>query len=221
MPTFLQIAFDWLATIHAELYLIAGLMAVIWAASEVVVAYPERPAQALWTRGAALLMLANALFACLVLAAALGLIPGSDSFWMALGVGLSWQAVLRSGINMQIPVSATAGEESEGVGVPLNELYSRLQGFCVGQIERQLLGNRVSLMEQSIEQLETADLTHIARLVTAISEDPNQAEQYIQKIESKADLSEERREIMLILLILNNGGRGVLRQRLREKRRGS
>jgi len=220
MHTFFQIAFDWLATVRADLYLVTGLMAVIWAASEVVVAYPERPVQAFWTRGAWLLMIANALFACLVLAASLGLIPDSSSFWMALGVGLSWQAVLRSGINMQIPVSSTAGEESEGVGVPLNELYSRLQGFCVGQIERQLLGSRVTLMEQAIAHLDTPDLTHIARLVTTMTENPHQAEQYIQKIVSSPDLSDERREIMLILLILNNGGRDVLRKRLREKRRG-
>lgn len=220
MPPFLRIAFDWLTTPPGGLYLITALMAMIWAASEVVVAYPERPTQALWTDGAWLLMVANALFACLVLGAALGLIPGSASFWMALGVGLSWQAVLRSGINMQIPVSATAGEESEGVGVPLNELYSRLQGFCVGQIERHLLGDRVALMEQAIAELDTSHLIHVARLVTAMAENPNQAEQYIQKIESSPDLSDERREIMLILLILDHGGADVLRQRVKEKRSG-
>jgi len=219
MPILLQSIFDWLVAVHAELYLVTALMAMVWAASEVVVAYPGRPAQALWTRGSWLLMVANALFACVVLGAALGLIPGSSSFWMALGVGLSWQAVLRSGINMQIPISSTAGEESEGVGVPLNELYSRLQSFCVGQIERQLLGSRVTLIEKAVAHLDVTDLAHIARLVTTMADNPTEAEQYIQKIASSADLSDERREIMLILLVLNNGGRDVLRKRVKEKRK--
>jgi hypothetical protein len=219
MPTLLQSIFDWLVAVHAELYLVTALMAMVWAGSEVIVAYPGRPAQALWTRGSWLLMVANAFFACVVLGAALGLIPGSSSFWMALGVGLSWQTVLRSGINMQIPISSTAGEESEGVGVPLNELYSRLQSFCVGQIERQLLGSRVTLIEKAIAHLDVTDLARIARLVTTMADKPKEAEQYIQKIASSADLSDERREIMLILLVLNNGGRDVLRKRVKEKRK--
>ncbi len=218
MPIFLQTALDWLTMARAGPYVITALIAMVWAASEVVVAYPEQPLQALWTGGAWLLMLANALFACLVLGAALGLIPGSRSAWMALGVGLSWQAVLRSGINLEIPVSATAGRESEGVGVPLDELYSRLQGFCVGQIERHLLGDRVTLMERAIAELDASDLAHVARLVTAMADDPSQAEAYIQRIVSNSEFSDERRGIMLILLILDNGGADVLRKRVKEKR---
>lgn len=73
---------------------------------------------------------------------------------------------------MQIPVSSTADGGSEGVGAPLNELRSRLQGFCVGQVERHLLGDRVNLMERAIARLDMCDLIHVARLVTATSGDP-------------------------------------------------
>ncbi len=217
MQTFLAVI-AWLDAMRADLYSVTGIMALLWAASEVMIAYPERPMQALRTGGAWLLMTANALFACLVLAAALALIPGSTSVWMALGVGLSWQAMLRGGINVQVPIPSTAGA-SEGLGVPLNELYSRLQSFCVGQIQRQLIGDRISLMEQAIARLDLSDLGRLARLVTAtMAESPAEAEQYIQKIESDARLSDERREILLISLILDNGGAEILRKRAKEQR---
>lgn len=220
MQTFLPAVAAWLAAVRADLYLTAGAMALLWAASEVVVAYPDQPLRALRTGGAWLLMIANAFFACLALAAALALIPDSTSGWMALGVGLSWQTMLRGGINIQpLPISSSAGA-AEGLGVPLNELYSRLQGFCVGQIQRHLVGERVSLMEQAIAQLEAPDLARIARLVTAaLAEATAETEQYIQKIETTDTLSEERREIMLILLILDNGGADILRERLKEQRK--
>ena len=218
MPTFLPTVAAWLAAVRADLYVTTGAMALLWAASEVVVAYPDQPTRALRTGGAWLLMIANAFFACLALAAALALIPGSASGWMALGVGLSWQTMLRGGINLQVPIPSMTSGASEGLGVPLNELYARLQGFCVGQIQRHLIGGRVSLMEQAIAHLGAPDLARIARLVTtALSEATAETEQYIQRIETTDTLSDERREIMLILLILDNGGTDILRKRLKER----
>jgi hypothetical protein len=220
MPIILPSIATWLAAVHADLYAITAGMALVWAASEVIIGYPERPVRALWTRGAWLLMLANALFACLALAASLTLVPGSASAWMALGVGLSWQAMLRGGINIQpLPLSATPeAEREQGLGVPLNELYSRLQSFCVGQIQRQLVGERVTLMERAIAKLEMADLARMARmLIAALAVSVAEAEQYIQRIETDPNLPEERREIMLISLILDNGGGDILRQRVKEQ----
>lgn len=218
MQTFLQAALHWLATIRAELYLLTGVMAMLWAASEVVVGYPEQPVRALRTGGAWLLMLANALFACLALAAALALIPGSASWWMALGVGLSWQAMLRGGINIQpLPISSAVGA-SEGLGVPLNELYSRLQAFCVGQIQRSLVGERVALMERAIAKLDIPELARIARLVTAAQAVP-EAESYIQRLETDDSRPSEQREILLISLIISNHGAEILRGWVRERRK--
>jgi hypothetical protein len=227
MPFFLQALFDWFELVHADLYAVTALIAIVWAASEVIVGYPEQPSQALWTWGAWLLFILNAVFACFVLAASLALVPNSESIWLALGVGLSWQAMLRGGINIQpLPISSVGGERSEeSLGVPLNELYTRLQSFCVGQIQRQLVGRRISLMEHAIEKLEVPQLARTARLVmAAMGEATDQAEQYIQKIETTDSLSEERKEIMLISLILDKGAEDTLRQHAREsereKRRG-
>lgn len=222
MPTILQSIATWLAAVHAELYVTTAGMALIWAASEVIIGYPEQPVRALWTWGAWLLMFANALFACIALAASLALVPGSASAWMALGVGLSWQAMLRGGINIQpLPISAAPeAERAQGLGVPLNELYSRLQSFCVGQIQRQLVGERVTLMERAIAKLEVADLARMARMLTAaLAVSVAEAEQYIQRIETDPNLPEERREIMLISLILDNGGDDILRQRVKQSKK--
>lgn len=218
MQTFLQAALHWLATIRAELYLVTGVMSVLWAASEVVVGYPDQPVRALRTGGAWLLMIANALFACLALAAALALVPGSASWWMALGVGLSWQAMLRGGINIQpLPISSAAGATEE-LGVPLNELYSRLQAFCVGQIQRSLVGERVALMERAIAKLDIPELARIARLVTTAQAIP-EAESYIQRVETDESRPQEQREILLISLIISNRGADVLQARVREQRK--
>lgn len=218
MQTFFQAALHWLATIRAELYLVTGVMSVFWAASEVVVGYPDQPVRALRTGGAWLLMIANALFACLALAAALALVPGSASWWMALGVGLSWQAMLRGGINIQpLPISSAAGA-TEGLGVPLNELYSRLQAFCVGQIQRSLVGERVALMERAIAKLDIPELARIARLVTTAQAIP-EAESYIQRVETDESRPSEQREILLISLIISNRGADVLQARVREQRK--
>jgi hypothetical protein len=218
MQSFLQAMFTWMAAARADLYVITSVIAVIWAASEVIVGYPEQPVRALRTGGALLLMVANALFACIALALALALIPGSESIWMAMGVGLSWQAMLRGGINMQpLPASSVAGA-SEGLGVPLNELYTRLQEFCVGQIQRYLVGERVTMMEQVIDKLDMAELARIARLVTtALAE--AEAEPYIQKIESDESRTQEQREILLISLILSNHGADILHERVMKQRK--
>jgi hypothetical protein len=218
MQTFLQAVFAWTAAARVDLYVITSVIAVIWAASEVIVGYPEQPVRALRTGGALLLMVANALFACIALALALALIPGSESIWMAMGVGLSWQAMLRGGINMQpLPASSVAGA-SEGLGVPLNELYTRLQEFCVGQIQRYLVGERVTMMEQVIDKLDMAELARIARLVTtALAE--AEAEPYIQRIESDESRTHEQREILLISLILSNHGSDILSERVKGQRK--
>jgi hypothetical protein len=221
MLIFLQSFAVWLAAVRADLYTITAVMAMAWAASEVVVGYPDQPVRALRTWGAWLLMAANAFFACLALAASLALIPNSASVWLALGVGLSWQAMLRGGINIQpLPISSSASA-AEGMGVPLNELYARLQGFCVGQIQRYLVGERVALMERVITQLDVADLARIARLVTAALGDATpEVEQYIRRLETDENRSQEQREIMLISLILSNRGSDILRKRVKEQRQG-
>jgi len=221
MPAFLESAWAWFQGVHGVLYLVTALIAIVWAASEVIVGSPERPAQALWTWGAWLLFLLNALFACLVLAASMPLTE-STSIWLALGVGLSWQAMLRGGINIQpLPISSVPGEQAEkGLGVPLNELYSRLQTFCVGQIQRQLMGRRIDVIERSIQALEAAELAHLARLVSAALGDATaDAEQYIRRLETDTELSPERKEILLITLVLDKGGEGTLRKAIRRYRR--
>ena len=75
MPPLLEALFVWLEQVHGDLFAVTAVIAIIWATSEVIVGYPERPAQALWTWGAWLLFVINAVFACLVLAASLTLVP--------------------------------------------------------------------------------------------------------------------------------------------------
>ncbi|MCP4537597.1 MAG: hypothetical protein GY832_10655 [Chloroflexi bacterium] len=218
MPIILQTILGWMMAVRADLYVLTALIAVIWAVGEVITGYPEQPVRALRTGGALLLMVANATFACMALSLALTLVPGSESIWLAVGVGFSWQAMLRGGINVQpLPASSVSGA-SEGLGVPLNELYTRLQEFCVGQIQRHLVGERVALMERVINKLDISELARIARLVTTALSDV-EAGPYIQRIESDQSRTQEQQEILLISLILANHGADILRERVKGQRK--
>jgi len=83
-------------------------------------------------------LILNALFACLALAVTLALDPQATSPWVALGVGLVWQTLIRTRFNFIQPLPGEGA--SEGVGIPINELYNRLQDFCRRQIDREIVG---------------------------------------------------------------------------------
>jgi len=153
----------WFASWHAELYLITALMALVWATSEIVSTFAADPGRAMRTRGAALLLILNALFACLALAVTLALDPQATSPWVALGVGLVWQTLIRTRFNFIQPLPGEGA--SEGVGIPINELYNRLQDFCRRQIDREIVGERLRLIEQAVDQLDLQMLARRARLV--------------------------------------------------------
>ncbi len=222
MSPFWQAISIWAATAHLNLYVLTALIAIFWAVSEVIVGSPRRPAEALGTWGAWMLLFLNALFACVVLALVLSLVPESTSLWLALAVGLGWQAMLRGGINLQpLPLSAEAGAQGS-LGVPLNELYTRLQTFCVNQIRQQMFGRRISFLEHSVEELDLPELARAARLtMAAAGKSPAETEAYIQRLLTTNTIPEETKEIMFILMVVDEGGEPTLRRHIRRKQRHS
>lgn len=216
----------WLAAVHAEWYVVTASLGLIWAALEVAMTYEEEAGRALRTGGAWLLMATNAILACLVLAMTLHLLNNAGSLWLALSVGFGWQAVLRSGINVQpLPLpGGKAGEggldegAEEGLSIPLNEFYARIQRLCRRQINREIVSERVILVSEAVNVLTVEELAHEARVLmgsfppATLERDP---QDYITKIE-QSDQLEELKEIMLIALILNYGGRGALQRILRQ-----
>lgn len=221
----------WLVAVHAEWYVVTALLGVIWAALEVATTYEEEAGRALRTGGAWLLMVTNAVLACLVLAMTLRLLNNAGSLWLALSVGFGWQAVLRSGINVQ-PLPLPTGKnlaasneeyEEEGLSIPLNEFYARIQRLCRRQINREIVSERVILVSEAVNVLDVKELAHEARVLmgsfppATLEGDP---QAYITKIE-QSDQLEELKEIMLIALILNYGGRGALQRILRQGKKNA
>ena len=206
----------WLASWHAELYMITGFMALVWAASEIVSTFAADPGRAMRTQGAALLLVMNVLFACLALAGVLSLAPQSATPWTALGVGLAWQTLIRTRFNVIQPLPGEGS--SEGIGIPFNELYNRLQSFCRRQIDQEIVGERLRLIEQAVDRFGLDMLARRARLVlmSLVATSPGgNPDQYVQKI-LDSDVSEESKEMLLIVTIINYGGPAILRDMLRK-----
>jgi hypothetical protein len=212
----------WLSSWHAELYLITGVLAVVWAMTEIASTFAVDPGRALRTRGAAILLIVNAVFACLALAATLALDPKAATPWLALGVGLAWQTFIRTRLNFIQPLPGEGARES--VGIPFNELYTRLQDFCRRQIDREIVGERVRLIEMAVDQLDLQTLARRARLVLSSSvvaggkaEADGNTPEYIDKILNDTAMADEAKEIMLIATIIEYGGTGFLRETLRKE----
>lgn len=49
MQIFLQAILDWMTAVRVDLYVLTGVIAVIWAVSAVITGYPEQPVRALRT----------------------------------------------------------------------------------------------------------------------------------------------------------------------------
>lgn len=221
---------SWLVSVNAGWYLLTGFIAIMWAMLEVATTYEEEAGRALRTKGAFFLMLVNAVLACLALGASLQLLEGPVSVWLALGVGFGWQAILRSGINIQpLPLTGgqghvtAAGEEAEAgekLGIPLDEFYARVQRLSRRQINRDIVNERVELVSEAVDKLAVDDLVYEARVLmgsfppAAIEGDP---QAFIDRIRD-SDRPDELKEMMLISLILEYGGRGALKRILRKNR---
>jgi len=102
--------------------------------------------------------------------------------------------------------------------IPINELYNRLQDFCRRQIDREIVGERLRLIEQAVDQLDLQMLARRARLVltSLVATGPGgNPDEYVKKI-LDSDVTDESKEILLIVTILNFGGPAILRDMLRK-----
>jgi len=151
-------------------------------------------------------------FALLVYALVRFLAPAQTTPWpLALAVGVGWQALLRTHINLLQPLNPEAGE---AVALSLADLYGRFQRFCRRQIDRTLAGERMSLLEQAL-RLPPEELEREVRIYAYASalHPPEKVEEYIGKLQ---DYGSEQRALLLASYLLREGGYGLLKGRLRE-----
>ena len=201
------------------LYLIASGVSFALALSEVIVTFEREPLRALRTGGALLLGLINAALAALCLAGLRSLIPGLDSPWVALAVGLGLPGLARTRFTLFKPLPGAP--ESLDVEIGLAQLYERLQRFARRRIDLTLTREVASLLDAAVRQLPLDDLARRARILmqTQVTAPPEQREGYVERILTAEGYDETRRKTMLAVIVLDAGGRRMLEEMLRARRR--
>lgn len=198
-------------------YLLVAGLAAVWALAEILQTFSGDVPRALRTWWSGLLVGVNVAFALLVYALVRFLAPAQVSPWpLALAVGVGWQALLRTHINLLQPLNP---EADEAVALSLADLYSRFQRFCRHQIDRTLAVERMSLLEQAL-QLPPKELERQVRIYAYASalHPPERVERYIEKLQAHGS---EQRSLLLASYLLREGGYSLFKGRLRELERAA
>jgi hypothetical protein len=193
-------------------YLLVAGLAVVWALAEILQTFSGDVPRALRTWWSWLLVSVNVAFALLVYAFVRFLVPAQTTPWpVALGVGVGWQALLRTRVNLLQPLNPEAGES---VALSLADLYSRLQRFCRRQIDRTLAGERMNLLERAL-RLPPEKLEREVRIYAYASalHPPEKVEAYIEKLQGH---DADRQALLLASYLLREGGYALLKGRLQE-----
>ncbi len=193
-------------------YLLVVGLAAAWALAEILQTFSGDVPRAVRTWWSALLVGVNMAFALPVYAFARLLVPAEGTSWpLALAVGVGWQALLRTRINLLQPLNPETGE---AVAVSLASLYSRFQQFCRGQIDRTLAGERMNLLERAL-RLPPEKLEREVRIYAYASaiHSHEEVERFIAKLQ---DHDRERQALLLASYLLREGGYALLKGRLRE-----
>lgn len=183
-------------------YALAGVLSILWGMVELAQTFESDLKRALWNLWAALFLAGNLLLAegvMLVLDLSLG--QGLDQrLLMGVGVGVGWQALLRTRINLFQPL----GEGREAVTLSVLDFYRRFQRFCWRQIDRSLIFKRMSLLDEA-SRLPLDYLERQVRLrwhASMLSRDQNREAEFWQRLQ---ELPEDRRRLYLASSLLREG----------------
>lgn len=191
------------------IYLVTAILSMVWAASEIISAFETTPVRALLTRGAWLLMLTNALFACLALMAVLEVVPNAaDTLLTAFAVGFGWQALVRSQINVFRPLPGVPGGQE--LMVPVDKVYARIQHFVRRSIDQSLAQDRTQLLEDALA-LDVATLKRQIQLMSyGLTEmDPQEVQNWLQAMDGRQLSDYERKMLLASKLIEVSGVQGA------------
>lgn len=191
------------------LYVVTAVLSIIWAASEIISTFEATPIRALFTRGAWLLMLTNAFFACLALLAVLQIVPdAADNLLTAFAVGFGWQALVRSQISVFRPLPGEPG--GQGLVVPVDEVYGRIQHFVRRSIDQSLARERTKLLSEALA-LDVATLKQQVELMSyGLTEmDPTEVQNWLQAMDSRPMTDNERKMLLASKLIETSGAQGL------------
>ena len=184
--------------------LVIGL-ALFWALAEVLRTFEKDPVRALkngWTWAfIGFNMLFSALVYLVVRLLPIASLQSMDPLLLALVVGVGWQTLLRTNINLIQPLNP---EVSKAIAISVAEQYGRLQGFFMTRIGQSLLDERQHWLFRAIA-LPVQDLEQSLRVTNSVAlvDRRKDIEAYIEKTKQ---LPEDQRKVRLAQLLLDIAG---------------
>lgn len=218
-PSDLFMSPNWVPAVQSQLrailtvispYFGVALLGTVVAIAELASTFPTYPREALRTRWARILVLVNVVAAILALIIARVTVPETNPVLLVIGVGVGFQAIIRTRFVLARAMGTEEGGENE-VSLNLGWLYEQFQHLCRTQIDLELMKNRRTAVTQILQYYPTiaelydiAYYTIIARATLTPEEEKTRIEQLQTLIDPKAPEQFSRNSIALT--ILENGG---------------
>ncbi len=207
---------------HVLLVLVAAAVGFVWGLSEIVGAFKFDTRRALATGGAWLLLLTNAFAAGGIYLFIATLIPGLDTWYSALLIGLAWPTVIRNAniklaASMQAAPSLNEAGDREAAAIRFEQIYANFQNLARQMINAALTRQRIKLVTRST-RLDLTRLEGHAR--TLLRASPLQGgdmpgDDYIDKIMQLN--TDEIKKVGLAVFILEKFGREALDDFIRQQ----
>jgi len=189
----------------AAFYLLVMALAMFWAVAEVLRSFENDPVRALRNGWTWVFFGVNAGFSALVYLIFQFLpipsIQSLDPRLLALLVGVGWQTLLRTNINIIQPLNPEIGK---AVALSIADQYARVQGFFLKRIDLSLAEDRMQWLIRAID-LPVAALEDSLRVFDSAvqTEQQEDIEAYIEKTKQ---LPEKQRKLRLANLLLDRAG---------------
>ena len=149
-----------LALIQLGPFVLVALLGAVVGFSEIVATFANYPREALRTRWAQFLVLVNLTAAALAFWIARTYAPSADLVMTIIGVGLGFQALIRTRF---IIAKEFSGKGSSDISLNLGWLYDQFQNLCKNQIDLELMKGRRTAVTRLLERFpKIGDLKDIA-----------------------------------------------------------
>lgn len=153
----------WIFLSLAGPYLFVGLLGAIVGIAELTATFQTYPREALATSWAKLLIFVNAISAILALLIVQAAFPNGNTFIQLLGVGVGFQAIIRTNFVLAKPMGTREGEQTGEVSINLGWLYDQFQTLCRTQIDLEWMDKRRQVVTDLTKRYDTlSELYEIA-----------------------------------------------------------
>jgi hypothetical protein len=195
----------------APYYAIVILLGVIVGLAKISSTFPNYPREALRTRWAKLLILINTLAATLAFWLARTYAPTADLALLAVGVGIGFQALIRT----RFTLAKQIGGSGNDIELNLGWLYDQFQHLCKTQIDLELMQGRRTVVDQLLQRYSSlVELHRIAAYTVTARTTFSQDEQKgrLEAVDKLLDpkVPAELASASMALRILENGGRAYV-----------